>query len=137
MIESIIIGILTVFLMSSIYLMAALKKQAINLTLQNGQHIIDKKILQDRIVQINEDKKLVESEEFMQFMIASREHAFTYIEAVQESLQEYKKIMDPIISYHNKYGRVLGETHEWQRMEEIAKAYQELLEILPNDGEKK
>ena len=72
MVESIIIGILTILLISSIYMMAALKKQAINLTLQNAQAIIDKKILQDRIVQINEDKKLVESEEFMQFMMSSR-----------------------------------------------------------------
>ncbi len=125
---------MSVLLISSLYMMVAFKKQAINLTLQNAQALIDKGILQNKILQLNEDKKLVESEEFMQFMISSRDHAFAYIESVQESLNEYKKVMDPIISYHTTYGGVLGKTFDWERLEEISKAYNELLNVLPKEN---
>lgn len=125
---------MSVLLISSLYMMVAFKKQAINLTLQNAQALIDKGILQNKILQLNEDKKLVESEEFMQFMISSRDHAFAYIESVQESLNEYKKVMDPILDYHTKYGGVLGQTFDWERMEQVSKAYNELLNVLPKEN---
>lgn len=134
MIESFIIGVLTVLLLASIYGIAFFKKQAINIGLQSAQLVIDKNILQEKIIQINEDKRLIESEEFMQFMISSREYAFTYIEAVQEALNEYKKVMEPIIKYHRSYGTVLGETVEWKNIEEISQAYEQLLKILPEEN---
>lgn len=70
----------------------------------------------------------------MQFMISSREYAFTYIEAVQEALNEYKKVMEPIIKYHRSYGMVLGETVEWKNLEEITLAYEQLLKVLPEEN---
>lgn len=135
MIESFIIGVLTVLLLLSIYGIALFKKQSINSALQNAQLLIDKNILQEKLVQLNEDKRLVESEEFMQFMISSREYAFTYIEAVQDALNEYKKVMEPMITYHKSYGMVLGETRDWQNMEDISKAYQTLMDVLPKDND--
>jgi hypothetical protein len=134
-VESFIIGVLTVLLLLSIYGIALFKKQSINSALQNAQLLIDKNILQEKLVQLNEDKRLVESEEFMQFMISSREYAFTYIEAVQDALNEYKKVMEPKIAYHKSYGMVLGETRDWQNMEDISKAYETLMDVLPKDND--
>ena len=96
--------------------------------------MVDINILSEKIEQLVQDKKLVESSEFMSFLNTSRDHAFTYIELVQDSLNEYKKMMDPIIEYHETYGTVLGETPQWTQMEQVSKAYKELLTILPKEN---
>lgn len=133
MIETIIIAVLSVLLLSSIYLIALFKKKSIDLTLKNAQAFIDRNILEQKLMQINEDKRLVESEEFMKFMISSRDYAFEYIETVQEALKEFSDVIEPIIKYHSTYGQVLGETPAWLQMEEISKAYANLVNVLPKE----
>jgi hypothetical protein len=135
MIENIIIAVLSGLLLICVYVGALLKKKSIDLALKNAQALIDRKILEDKLIQINEDKRLVESEEFMKFMISSRDYAFTYIEATQEALKEFASIIDPIIKYHHTYGTVLGETPQWSQMEEISKAYSDLIKVLPKETE--
>jgi hypothetical protein len=135
MIETVLIAVLTTLLLTSIYAIARVKKQAINLALQNAQMFIDQNILEQKIMQINEDKRLVESEEFMQFMMSSRNHAFEYIETVQKAIDDFRSVMEPIVEYHESYGSVLGETPDWKTINKISLAYKSLIKVLPQEDE--
>lgn len=81
-----------------------------------------------------EDKKLVESQEFMLFLNKTRDDAFNYIDNVQQELELFDKKISPILKYHETYGTVLGETVDWQNMEVVNKAYKKLKKIMPDSG---
>lgn len=134
MIETIIIGVLSVLLIVSLYGLAFLKKQQIDLALRLSQSQIDAGILQQKIMQMNEDKKLLESEEFMQFLTSSREYAFDYIQAVQDAISDYNSVVEPLLEYHNKYGMAFGmDSVPYNQMDTISKAHAALMEIMPSD----
>lgn len=137
MIDTIVISILTVLLITSLYGLAFLKKKQIDLVLQLTQSKIDIGILNNKIAQINEDKKLVESEEFMQFLTSSREYAFDYIEAVQYAIDEYNKVVGPILKYHDTYGLAFGlDSLHYKNLEAISQAHKQMMEIMPSDPNK-
>jgi hypothetical protein len=137
MIETIIIAIQSILLIVALYGWIFLKKTQVNLVLKLTQSQLDQNILQQKLAQINEDKRLLESEEFMQFLTSSREYAFEYIEAVQEAITEYNSVLEPIINYHKTYGMALGmESVPYNNLEKIAKAHDALMEIMPSDPNK-
>jgi NADPH-dependent 7-cyano-7-deazaguanine reductase QueF-like protein len=57
----------------------------------------DKDLLKKQILQTIEDKKLVESEEFMMFLNNSREAAFSYIEEVQAAIAKFNQQVEKIL----------------------------------------
>lgn len=57
----------------------------------------DKDLLKRQILQTIEDKKLVESEEFMMFLNNSREAAFSYIEEVQAAIAKFNQQVEKIL----------------------------------------
>lgn len=66
-----------------------------------GLHIqseLDKDLLKKQIMQALEDKKLVESEEFMMFLSKSREDAFAYIEEAQSAVKKFDDDIKKILS---------------------------------------
>jgi hypothetical protein len=134
MIETIIIAIESVLIVLALYGMIMLKKAQIDLVLKLTQSKVDIGILNDKIIQMHEDKKLLESEEFMAFIASSREYAFEYIEAVQEAITEYNAVIEPIINYHRTYGMAFGmDSVPYANLEKIAKAHDALMEIMPTD----
>lgn len=134
MIETIIISLLSVLLIASLYGIVFLKKKQVDLVLSLAQSKVDINILQQKLIQMNEDKKLVESEEFMQFLTSSREYAFDYIEAVQDAIAEFNSVVEPLIAYHRKYGMAFGmDTVPYKQMDQIAKAHDALMEIMPSE----
>jgi hypothetical protein len=137
MIETIIIAIQSILLIVALYGWIFLKKTQVNLVLKLTQSQLDQNILQQKLAQINEDKRLLESEEFMQFLTSSREYAFEYIEAVQEAITEYNSVLEPIINYHKTYGMAFGmDSVPYNNLEKIAKAHDALMEIMPSDPNK-
>jgi hypothetical protein len=57
----------------------------------------DKDLLKKQILQTIEDKKLVESEEFMMFLSKSREAAFSYIEDAQLAVSAFDRDVKKIL----------------------------------------
>ena len=57
----------------------------------------DKDLLKKQILQTIEDKKLVESEEFMMFLSKSREAAFSYIEDAQLAVSAFDEDIKKIL----------------------------------------
>jgi len=137
MIETIVIAIQSILLIVALYGWIFLKKTQVNLILKLTQAQLDQNMLQQKLAQINEDKRLLESEEFMQFLNSSREYAFEYIEAVQEAISEYNRVVEPILKYHRTYGMAFGaESVPSQNLDEISKAHEALMEIMPSEPNK-
>lgn len=141
LIQTIITSVLLIIPVITTILLAyqSLKMRVDNLELAQrlAQASIDKDMLTLELDRAYEDKKLVESQEFMLFLNKTRDDAFEYIDNVQESLLKFKKKVEPILSYHSTYGTVLGETVDWKNMEQVAKAYEQLKKIMPEDLEEK
>jgi hypothetical protein len=82
-----IIPILLCIVLAYRYLV--IKKENRKLFALTLQAEADKDLLRGQILQTIEDKKLVESEEFMMFLNKSREDAFSYIEDVQAAILKF------------------------------------------------
>jgi hypothetical protein len=106
----------------------------IELAQRLAQSSIDKDMLTIELDRAYEDKKLVESQEFMLFLNKTRDDAFEYIENVQQELERFDKTISPILDYHQTYGTVLGETVDWKNMESVNKAYKRLKKIMPESA---
>lgn len=78
-----------VALLFFVYKTISLKRSRIELMALLLQANVDKDILRNQILQTIEDKKLVESEEFMIFLNKSREAAFSYIEEAQAAILKF------------------------------------------------
>lgn len=82
-----IIPILLCIVLAYRYLV--IKKENRKLFALTLQAEADKDLLRGQILQTIEDKKLVESEEFMMFLNKSREDAFSYIEDAQAAILKF------------------------------------------------
>lgn len=141
MIQTIITDILLLIPVVSTIALAYsnLKTKLSNVVLMQrlAQVSIDKDMLLNQLDRAYEDKKLVESQEFMLFLNKTRDDAFEYIEKVQAELERFDKKISPILNYHETYGIVLGETMDWKNMEDINKAYKRLKKIMPDQSNAK
>lgn len=72
-----------------VYKNISLKRKQVKLLALLFQAEIDKDILSNQMLQTIEDKKLLESEEFMTFLNKSREAAFSYIEEAQDAILKF------------------------------------------------
>ena len=133
---NVIIGIFYLASMISISFLWLREKQKVSeLAMFASQLVIDRDLLIQKVDQQDKEISALQSEDFIGFLTKSREFAFDYIEKTQSAIIEFKNTIDPMISYHNKYGKVLGETLDWQKMEEVSVAYARLLDVLPKENE--
>lgn len=133
---NIVIGILYLSsLLSLTFLLLREKSKTIELAMLATELATQKDLLLIKIDSQDKEISALQSEDFLGFLTKSREFAFDYIEKTQDALLKFKDKVEPIVSYHDKYGRVLGDTHEWQNMEVVSKAFAELLEVLPKENE--
>lgn len=75
-----------------------IKRQGRELAALFLQAEADKDLLKKQVLQTIEDKKLVESEEFMAFLSNSREAAFAYIEEAQSAIKKFNDDIEKTIS---------------------------------------
>ena len=79
------------------YKYLVIRKQNMQIANSLLQADADKDLLKKQILQTIEDKKLVESGEFMMFLNNSREAAFSYIEEVQAAIAKFNQDVEKIL----------------------------------------
>ena len=109
------------------YRNVSLKKQQNALAALLIQSEIDKDILKKQMLQTIEDKKLVESEEFMMFLNKSREAAFSYIEEAQAGILKFNTAV---------YEANIDSQDPNQTLKKILDANKELQKLLPDNIKK-
>lgn len=88
---------------------------------------VDKKALLGKIEKLmssKETKSLEETEGFLKFLTQSRDWAFSYIEEVQEAIEEVRASWDPIVESDVPY---LNE----KEIESVKASYNKLISSLP------
>ncbi len=121
----VMIPILALLLLAYRYIV--LKRQAIGMAKKLLQGQADNDLLKRQILQTIEDKKLIESEEFMSFLSNSREAAFSYIEEAQAAILNFNvAILD---------AQVEG-TDSNDILKRILDANKELQKLLPDNIKK-
>jgi len=123
-----------IFIVAFVYLIVSktkLKVQNNKLKLMIVQSEIDKKALSDRLSIVPKDQNSHE-EAFVKFLGQSRDWAFKYIEDVQEAVKKFKDEAGPSIDYYRNYGEVMW-TPLHELFEKVAIAYDELINVLPED----
>ena len=73
------------------------------------------------------------NEAFLKFVSDSRDWAYTYIEEVQASVDNFINDIEPEIIYFDEYGVVGSAYPHYYSMKKISEAYKELKKILPED----
>ena len=73
------------------------------------------------------------NEAFLKFVSDSRDWAYTYIEEVQASVDNFINDIEPEIVYFDEYGVVGSAYPHYYSMKKISEAYKELKKILPED----
>ena len=106
------------------YKTVALKRKQTKLLALLIQAEIDKDILNNQMLQTIEDKKLVESKEFMMFLNQSREAAFSYIEEAQAGILKFN---DALFD-----AKIDGTTSD-EVLTRILDANKELQKLLPDN----
>jgi hypothetical protein len=125
---SIVIG-LTVY---AFFLQKLMKRAGMELlqAISDRQTVVDyleTEMAKSNALQLNED------DGFVKFLSQSRDWAFQYIEDVQASLNTFVETVGPAMAYYDKYGRI----NESPSMNTIFDAYQKLIEVLPENENKK
>jgi hypothetical protein len=73
----------------------------------------------------------VHQESFIKFLSDSRDSAFDYIEEVQSGISKFVEQVDPEISYFKEYGDIMAMSPNYNSMNKIATAYEDLIKLLP------
>lgn len=92
---------------------------------------LEKIIKEDLDVYKNDQE--VHKENFIKFLSESRDWAFTYIEEVQSSLQEFVSDIEPEINYFKEYGDVASMQPNYYSLKKITEAYDKLAKLLPRE----
>jgi predicted PurR-regulated permease PerM len=126
-IASFLVIILIMF--AAIFFVVKFKYQNQKLVSLLAQEAIDKlavmKELQD-FKNKKDDRDIEQTEGFVKFLSQSRDWAFQYIELVQSEIKSFEKTATAIIYRDNKAS---------SEMEELARAYERLLKLLPENQE--
>jgi hypothetical protein len=100
-----------------------IKRQNTNLAKMFMQSETDKNLLGQQILQIREDKRLLESDEFMMFLNNSRQAAFDYIEDAQAGIKKFDEDVRLILLEENSSAATLVK---------ILEANKQLQKLLPD-----
>ena len=105
------------------YRYLVIKRQNTNLAKMFMQSEVDKNLLGQQILQIREDKRLLESDEFMMFLNNSRQAAFDYIEDAQAGIKKFDEDVRLILLEENSSAATLVK---------ILEANKQLQKLLPD-----
>ena len=95
---------------------------------------IDKTIISEKLLEINNKKEIdPSSEAFLKFVSDSRDWAYQYIDEVQSGLNKFIDDIEPEIAYFDEYGVVGSAYPHYYSMKKISSSYKELKRLLPED----
>jgi hypothetical protein len=120
---SFLVIILTMF--TSIFFVVKFKYQNQKLVSLLAQEAIDKLSVMKELQEFKnkkDDRDIEQTEGFVKFLSQSRDWAFQYIEVVQSEIKSFEKVATEIIYRDNEVDK---------GMEELARAYERLLKLLP------
>lgn len=125
------------FIISFIGLMVSnirFKIKTSNLTLQLLEARISNNLIIDKAKQeIENEKKIEDSEGFLKFVSDSRDWAFSYIEEVQTTLKKFDDTAGKQIKYFNNFSSITDGQPLHDILSEISKEYEDLKKLLPAD----
>ncbi len=129
MIESALVGIFAFLtcLFLSLYMVQIKKNRSI---LANTLQLL---LMQQTINEENKTDQDQANEDFLKFVSDSRDWAYTYIDEVQEGLNNFINDIEPEIAYFDEYGVVGVAYPHYHSMKKISGAYKELKKLLPED----
>ena len=129
MIESILVGVFVflTLLFLSLYVFQIKKNRII---LANTLNLL---LMQQSVSDGNKTDQEESNEAFLKFVSDSRDWAYTYIEDVQKSLNEFIISIEPEIIYFDEYGIVGSAFPHYHSMKKISEAYKELKKLIPDD----
>lgn len=111
-----------------------LKLKTSTLTLKLLEERISKNIIIDRAKkELENEKKVEDSEGFLKFISDSRDWAFSYIEQVQASLEKFDKNAGAQIRYFNQFSSLSEGQPLHDILIEISKEYEDLKKLMPSD----
>lgn len=113
-------------------------KRLARLTQECAKLFIDNKTLEEFIASNNVEFKNdsdIHKENFIKFLSDSRDWAFGYIEEVQSGLNKFVSDVEPEINYFKEYGDVISMQPNYDSLQRISKAYEELKNLLPKEEE--
>jgi hypothetical protein len=111
-----------------------LKTKLSSTTLELLKAHIDKTIISEKLLEVNNKKEIdPSSEAFLKFVSDSRDWAYQYIDEVQEGLNKFITDIEPEILYFEEYGIVGSAYPHYYSMKKISSAYKELRTLLPED----
>jgi choline kinase len=129
--------VFSLFIISFIGLMIGnikLKIKVSTLTLKILEERIDKNIIIDKAKkEIENEKKVEDTEGFLKFISDSRDWAFSYIEQVQAGLEKFDKNAGKHIRYFNQFAELSDGQPLHDILVEISKEYEDLKKLLPAD----
>jgi hypothetical protein len=113
-------------------------KRLARLTQECAKLFIDNKTLEEFIASNNVEFKNdsdIHKENFIKFLSDSRDWAFGYIEEVQSGLNKFVSDVEPDINYFKEYGDVISMQPNYDSLQRISRAYEELKNLLPKEEE--
>jgi hypothetical protein len=100
---------------------------------------VSKKLLQASIDNdiLKDDVSVKNSQEYSNFLINSRDQAYSYIETVQDGVAKFVSEIEPEINYFKEYGDIGSMAPNYHSMKKIVKEYEQLKMLLPIEEDKK
>lgn len=100
---------------------------------------VSKKLLQASIDNdiLKDDVSIKNSQEYSNFLINSRDQAYSYIETVQDGVAKFVSAIEPEINYFKEYGDIGSMAPNYHSMKKIVEEYEQLKMLLPIEEEKK
>ena len=126
------LGLVFIFLVLSLifFSLYLLQKRKNKVIVANVLKIL---AMQEEDYKNNKTDEEKSNEAFLKFVSDSRDWAYTYIEEVQASVDNFINDIEPEIVYFDEYGVVGSAYPHYYSMKKISEAYKELKKILPED----
>ena len=129
MMASVVIGILSFSTLLFVFLYALqIKKNRIILA-NTLRFLLEQEINKEE----SKTDKEQANEDFLKFVSDSRDWAYTYIDEVQASLNNFINDIEPEINYFKEYGDLGSMAPNYYSMKKITQAYEKLKKLLPED----
>jgi choline kinase len=111
-----------------------LRLKTSTLTLKLLEERISKNIIIDKAKkELENEKKVEDTEGFLKFISDSRDWAFSYIEQVQAGLEKFDKSAGEQIRYFNEFSSLSEGQPLHDILIKISKEYEDLKKLMPAD----
>lgn len=134
--ELVAFGFFILALFVALYFIVTLKRENILLKRDVEQGIVDLLVFKgelEKALKDTDEKKIEETEGFLNFISQSRDWAFQYIERVQVAIKNFQDVFHPVAT---KYYQDKSKPIDQKEFGELFEAYKKLIEELPDEGKK-